>query len=341
MTQEPCFSIGVTTFNRPELLRECVRSLLAQTEHRLEVIIGNDYVRTPVTRETLGLHDARIRIINHSTQIGETANFNALLAAARGTWFSWLADDDYFSPRYLEQARIALDAFPDARIAFASHAEIDETTRGLEIVVRKVAAQPPVAMTGEEFLFRYWQGEIHTLPPAAVFDRKTLVEFGGATQFADWPIALMTEDYLLVQAGTLPLVAYVPETLVYFRLHDTSWSANNTDVQAAEEAGVMFVGRALALLEHPAFKARYATHLRALLWYTMRRIVLPMQRLPGGFDAARQARYAARCLAQLAPHVSAHPVAVLRVVLELTAQITAAAIRISTRVIRRRITHWA
>ena len=43
-TSQPFFTIGVTTYNRRDMLVDCLQSILAQTFIDYEVIIGNDYV---------------------------------------------------------------------------------------------------------------------------------------------------------------------------------------------------------------------------------------------------------------------------------------------------------
>ncbi|CAN5256896.1 hypothetical protein BH09GEM1_BH09GEM1_28340 [soil metagenome] len=328
MAEAPLFSIGVTTFRRPALLRECVASLLAQTDGDLEVIIGNDWQDELVTAGMLGVSDPRVRIMNHATRLGEVGNFNALLAAASGHWFCWLADDDYFAPNYLASARAAFERNPAARIAFASFVEVDETSGLLYSSREPRLGGAPEEMSGEEFLRSYWRGETRTLPTAALYERQTLLGFGGASSFADWPIAVMTEDFLLFQAATLDRVIYLPETLVYFRLHDGSWSASNADVAAAEVGGIAFLDRAFDLLEHPAFRPHYRMHVESMMWYVMRRIVLPLKRLSDRFDYARQAAYVMRCLGRMLRRWPKHPLAITRVALALFARSAVAALRL-------------
>jgi len=117
----PLFTIGVTTYNRKEMLRECIDSLLGQTFTDFEVIVGNDYTDEAITPGDLGIDDDRVRIINHPLNLGEIGNMNHLLAQARGSYFSWLADDDLVSPRFMQSIREVIEGRPGIECVFCSY----------------------------------------------------------------------------------------------------------------------------------------------------------------------------------------------------------------------------
>ena len=50
----PFFSIGVTTYNRPELLKQTLDSISMQTFSDFEVIVGNDFIQEPLSAAALG-----------------------------------------------------------------------------------------------------------------------------------------------------------------------------------------------------------------------------------------------------------------------------------------------
>ena len=73
----PTVTIGIVTYNRPDLLREAVLSILNQTYGNFELLIGNDYIKTPVTFDTLGINpNPRVKILNYSSNLGEIDNMN-------------------------------------------------------------------------------------------------------------------------------------------------------------------------------------------------------------------------------------------------------------------------
>ena len=107
----PFFSIGVTTYNRPDMLKQTLRSISAQTFLDFEVIVGNDYIHEPLSAELLGIMDSRIRFINHPQNLGEAQNMNTLFDMSRGRYFTWQCDDDLYAPNFLGDVHSALVKF--------------------------------------------------------------------------------------------------------------------------------------------------------------------------------------------------------------------------------------
>ena len=89
-------TIGLVTYNRPELLKRAVKSILNQSFKNYILLIGNDYVDSKITFKSLGVKkNNKIKIFNHKTNLGERNNLNFLLNKSKTEWFCWLGDDDY------------------------------------------------------------------------------------------------------------------------------------------------------------------------------------------------------------------------------------------------------
>ena len=116
----PFFSIGVTTYNRPELLKQTLSSIRAQTFADFEVIVGNDYIPEPISASSLGIKDPRMRFVNHPRNLGEVQNMNALVDLSRGRYFTWLTDDDLYAPNFLAKVHSALVRFDLPPCVFTS-----------------------------------------------------------------------------------------------------------------------------------------------------------------------------------------------------------------------------
>ena len=86
---EPTFSIGIPTYNRIELLKQTIQSILDQTWEDYEVIIVNDFIDKPLSFEDIGILDKRLKIINNINNLGEAANLNFILSQAKGKYFTW------------------------------------------------------------------------------------------------------------------------------------------------------------------------------------------------------------------------------------------------------------
>jgi len=99
---QPLVSVIVPTFNRPEVLNECLRSIEGQTFRHFEVVVVNDGgadVGNVVARwNTRG----NIRYIRHPEHRGPAAARNTGIRAATGDYIAYLDDDDLYYPNHLE-----------------------------------------------------------------------------------------------------------------------------------------------------------------------------------------------------------------------------------------------
>jgi glycosyltransferase involved in cell wall biosynthesis len=222
----PFFTIGVTTYDRNDLLKQTLQSIQRQTFRDFEVIVGNDYTERKLSLDLLGLKDSRFRIVNHARNLGEAGNMNALLSLGRGRYFTWLADDDLYNPRFLEHVQGALVNFGFPMAAFSSYACIygDERTDHPD-------DENPVwqVFSGREFLRSYLRRRLMVVGNYGFFETGHLKRMGGVEQVADGPIAAQSEYVLVLRTGLLPSVAYTSAPLVIFRKHDQSYGCTFRD----------------------------------------------------------------------------------------------------------------
>lgn len=108
------FSIILTTYNRPEFLKDALNSLAAQTFKQFEVILINDH-GAPV-EGLIGDYEFPITYIHQGTNQGLSAARNAGLKLARGRYIGYLDDDDIYLPDHLDSLARAFETHPDAVI---------------------------------------------------------------------------------------------------------------------------------------------------------------------------------------------------------------------------------
>ncbi|OLU32693.1 glycosyl transferase [Pseudomonas sp. PA15(2017)] len=110
----PLFSVILTTYNRPELLRDALASVGSQTLRDLEVILINDNGE-PV-EHLLAAYDFPITYIRQGRNQGLSAARNAGLGLARGRYIVYLDDDDIYLPNHLAVLAEAFEQHPDSVI---------------------------------------------------------------------------------------------------------------------------------------------------------------------------------------------------------------------------------
>jgi glycosyltransferase involved in cell wall biosynthesis len=126
-------TILIPTYNRATMLREAVRSALAQTCSSLEVLILDDASTdgtSTVGREAAEL-DARVRYIRHPENLGIAANWREGLRLAQGEFFCILHDDDTFEPQFVQSLLDTFENNPDQILAFSDHWVTDAQGRRL------------------------------------------------------------------------------------------------------------------------------------------------------------------------------------------------------------------
>ncbi len=96
-------SVIVPAFNAASGIRQTLRSALAQTYRRIEVIVVDDGStdETSVVVEQIAGYDARVRLLRQPNA-GVGAARNAGILAARGRYIAPLDSDDEWSPRKIE-----------------------------------------------------------------------------------------------------------------------------------------------------------------------------------------------------------------------------------------------
>ncbi len=242
----PFFSIGVTTFNRRDLLRQSLRSLLEQTFEDFEVIVGNDFTQEQLRVEELGIRDPRVHVLNHPERLGQVGNMNSLLSEAHGRYFTWQPDDDLCSPRFLEVAHQALSRFDYPECLFTSYGIIEGTQWPDSMPAHMPERDQGLA--GPVFLKGCLSNRLRTMGGAGVYNVEFLRSIGGVQPVTTSSIALYSEYLLLLQAGLLDQVIYIHAPLVLFRHHQGSWSGSNEEIEQYKEAGRNLVERGVRIL---------------------------------------------------------------------------------------------
>ena len=109
----PKVSIGLPVYNGESSLRKAIDSILNQSFIDFELIIS-DNASTDLTSKICkeyGDKDDRITFVKQNKNIGALWNFYFTLKKARGTYFVWLATDDYWHHDFLLENIDILDNY--------------------------------------------------------------------------------------------------------------------------------------------------------------------------------------------------------------------------------------
>ena len=143
----PRLTIGLPVYNGENYLAESLDALLAQSYTDFELVIS-DNASTDGTEKICreyARQDSRIRYVKQPQNIGAAPNHNFLIDQARGELFKWAAHDDLFSPDLVAKCVETLDANPDAILAHAYMAIVDEDGKTIEEYDYRLATDSPSA----------------------------------------------------------------------------------------------------------------------------------------------------------------------------------------------------
>lgn len=105
-TGRPLVSIGIPTYNRPDMLDRALECICAQSWRELEIIVSDNASTDPNVARVLAKwvrQDPRIRAYHQSNNQGPLPNFYFVLQQSSAEWFMWAADDDYLAPWFVER----------------------------------------------------------------------------------------------------------------------------------------------------------------------------------------------------------------------------------------------
>lgn len=123
----PRVTLAMPVYNGERYMEEALRSMIAQDFDDFEILI-NDNASTDRTAEIaadFAAQDKRVRHVRNDTNLGAAPNYDKGLELARGEFLKWCAHDDKISENFVSACVTALDAEPDASMAFGKVQCID------------------------------------------------------------------------------------------------------------------------------------------------------------------------------------------------------------------------
>lgn len=220
----PLITTIITTYKRPELLKQAVTSVLEQTYPNFQVCVY-DNASGDETGEIMRAFiqkDPRVKYHCHAENIGMMANYEYALSRVNTPYFSFLSDDDFFLPCFYETALKGFEEHPDAAFSACGVTAVDETG--------KVLAHPLSAWRREgyypvpEGILEMIRAKGNLPIPTGILFQHHLVK----DIIPDWcdEIRLLWDpDYLLQIAAQHPIVATKKSCAVYLS-HSTAFSSS-------------------------------------------------------------------------------------------------------------------
>ena len=215
----PYFSIIITTYNRANILKKAINSLILQTEPDWEAIIIDDESSDDTYLQVLPYirKDSRIRYIRKAHS-GEAMSKNSGINSSAGRFVSFLDSDDEYSPVHLQSRKSILLHNPSVCFLYGGVKIIGNQYVPDRFDSKKKIHLSECVIGGTFFI-----------------ERNTLIQLNGFKK-----IILGTDADLFeraVQAGVIMKETEIPS---YIYHHETEDSITNILIKSTLEPDVMF-----------------------------------------------------------------------------------------------------
>ena len=208
-TNSPLVTAVITTYNRPQLVRRAIKSVLAQTYEPLEIIVVEDGSDSGVEAwlQDKGLH--HIQYIRHKDSKGLATARNTGLRHAQGKYVAYLDDDDGWLPEKIALQVEVLESYPGQnRLVYCGTCGVSDGQIVSEYIP---TARGPMA----NFVYKGY-----TLPQSCmVVSRDSLLSIGGHSEEL---VSCIDHDIWMKMARAGFYMDFVPKGLVYANQHGHS-----------------------------------------------------------------------------------------------------------------------
>ena len=220
----PLVTIGLTTYNRPDFLKESLQSVLNQKYTNFKLIIGNDYPKEKVTFKSLGIEpDPRIEIINYKENIGELNNLNYLLSQASSEWFTWLSDDDLLHDFFLESLLETINQ--SNRNVCGIYSEYSTGITPDQYFFDKPNHINSTQLTSIQFISSYVARDIRLIGSGGLLNTQKLKMIGGYPNL-NYSSGVYGDTLIPILLAEHGIINMVNSPLVFLRTHKESLSAS-------------------------------------------------------------------------------------------------------------------
>ncbi len=126
----PLISVVIPVYNGEKTIRETIESVLNQTYRDFELIVINDGSQDATVEIVESIQDPRIKLLSYPNA-GQAESRNRGVSHAVGKFIAFLDADDLWTPDKLEAQLKALQANPQAAVAYSWTNYIDESSQFL------------------------------------------------------------------------------------------------------------------------------------------------------------------------------------------------------------------
>ena len=218
----PKISVLMPAYNAEKFIAEAIESILAQTFIDFEFIIINDGSEDRTAEIVRAYKDPRIAFIDHAKNQGLVAVLNQGLDMARGEYVARMdADDIAYPERFAKQVEF-MDANPHVGLVSSNARIFGDRYGALGDKRNKLLSNPEFPGVLD------WFRGCRVIHPSVMLRKKVFEKYNLRYD----PDYVACEDYeLWSRAARYMKIANIQEVLLNYRLHDSSITTRQNDIQ--------------------------------------------------------------------------------------------------------------
>lgn len=214
----PIVSVVIPTYNRASLVKEAIKSVLAQTFSQFEIIIIDDGSTDSTERELFSFIRKGVVRYHFQQNAGGAEARNAGMRLAAGKYIAFLDSDDLFHPQKLEKQISYLERNQEVGMIHSGFSKIDGMGRDL-------GYRDNARLTGWVYpaILHEWT---HLIGASTVIVTKEVLDRVGEFDSAIWPADLD----MWARIARLYPIAVIPEDLAKIRVHPGNMSGQRAEI---------------------------------------------------------------------------------------------------------------
>jgi glycosyltransferase involved in cell wall biosynthesis len=258
MPIKPLVSILIPAYNAENFLADTIRSALAQTWPRKEIIVVDDGSRDRTLAIAHQFQSSDLKVASHENQ-GAAATRNKAYSLAQGDFIQWLDADDLLNPeKVASQMRVAEIVGNPRTLLSSGWAYFQYRANKARFVPSRLWEE----MSPAEWMTRKMEGNL-LMQTATWLVSRELTDAAGP-----WNTKLLGDDdgeYFARVLMASELVKFVPEARVYYRISPASRLSyigqNHRKMEAQLHSMELNIRYLLSLADTPRVRAACVTYL--------------------------------------------------------------------------------
>lgn len=219
MSDLPLVSILVVSYNQGKYIRENLDSIKAQTYPNIELIVADDASpdnSVEIFNEWLTQHNYPAKRNFHKKNTGLATVLNECVEMVTGKYVKLIAADDFLHPQSIEKCVQKLEEIGEEYgMVFTDVFAVDEESNPANDI-----GDYNTAGLVDRMVFRRNLKKRNQIAALSVLMRYTALKETGP-----YRVGMLVEDYhKWLQINQKYYIAYIPQKLCYYRLHDSNIS---------------------------------------------------------------------------------------------------------------------